>query len=58
MRRVAAGGGIILVMVSLVLIFILAVIIYRTLAAIWLFNNAGTKAQTENIKSLPTKSNQ
>merc|ERR1711974_330394 len=31
LRRIAAGGGLILVMISLVLIFILAVIIYRTL---------------------------
>jgi len=43
MRRIAAGSGIILVMISLVLIFILAVIIYRTLASIWLFSNPTTR---------------
>merc|ERR1712165_403938 len=43
LRRIAAGGGLILVMISLVLIFILAIIIYRTLAAIWLFNDPHTR---------------
>ena len=69
LRRIAAGSGLILVMViflllplpnyycfvflsfnmistlqiSLVLIFILAVIIYRTVAAIWLFNDPHTR---------------
>jgi len=43
LRRIAAGSGLILVMISLVLIFILAVIIYRTVAAIWLFNDPKTR---------------
>ena len=43
LRRIAAGAGLILVMISLVLIFILAVIIYRTVAAIWFFNDPNTR---------------
>merc|ERR1712168_1034441 len=43
LRRIAAGSGLILVMITLVVIFILAVIIYRTLAAIWLFNDSHTR---------------
>ena len=68
MRRIAAGSGIILVMVifnnrffninscffqiSLVLIFILAVIIYRTLAGIWFFSNPTTRRAAPVLASM------
>merc|ERR1719331_613023 len=43
LRRIAAGSGLIMLMIMLVVIFILAVIIYRTLASIYLFSNPHTR---------------
>jgi len=51
MRRIAAGSGIIVLMIVLVLIFILAVIIYRTLASIYLFSNSTTRPIAQILAS-------
>merc|ERR1719336_400732 len=44
LRRIAAGSGLILLMVCLVLVCILAVIIYRTVASIELFKHNATRS--------------
>jgi len=44
LRRIAAGSGLILLMILLVLICILAVIIYRTIASIELFKHKSTRS--------------
>jgi len=51
MRRIAAGSGLIILMIVLVLIFILAVIIYRTLASIYLFSNSTTRPIAQILAS-------
>ena len=52
MKRIAAGTGLILLMISLVLIFILAVIIYRTLVSIPLFQNQTLRPMAQIIASM------
>ncbi|XP_037075179.1 anoctamin-7-like isoform X2 [Pollicipes pollicipes] len=52
MKRIAAGAGIIVLMMSLVLIFIVAVIIYRVLVSIPLFQNPTFRSQAQAISSL------
>ncbi|KAE8749817.1 hypothetical protein FOCC_FOCC003555 [Frankliniella occidentalis] len=51
-KRVAAGIGIIFLMMSLVIIFIVAVIIYRVLVSIPLFQNATFRSQAQSIANL------
>ncbi|XP_023344946.1 anoctamin-7 [Eurytemora carolleeae] len=51
LRRIAAGSGLILLMISLVIIFILAVIIYRTLASIYLFSSPKTRPMAQILAS-------
>ncbi|KAJ9592479.1 hypothetical protein L9F63_015895 [Diploptera punctata] len=51
-KRVAAGIGIIFLMISLVIIFIVAVIIYRVLVSIPLFQNSTFRAQAQAIANM------
>ncbi|KAL7635519.1 UNVERIFIED_CONTAM: hypothetical protein RMT77_014588 [Armadillidium vulgare] len=51
-KRVLAGVGIIFIMISLVIIFIVAVIIYRVLVSIPLFKNDSLRSQAQAISSL------
>ncbi|XP_071455005.1 anoctamin-7-like [Hetaerina americana] len=51
-KRIAAGIGIIFLMMSLVMIFIVAVIIYRVLVSIPLFQNATFRAQAQSIANI------
>ncbi|XP_065333493.1 anoctamin-7-like isoform X2 [Cloeon dipterum] len=51
-KRIAAGIGIIFLMMSLVIIFILAVIIYRVLVSIPLFQNATFRSQAQAIANV------
>ncbi|XP_059085679.1 anoctamin-7-like isoform X3 [Tigriopus californicus] len=51
-KRIAAGTALILLMISLVLIFILAVIIYRTLVSIPLFQNETLRPMAQVIASM------
>ncbi|XP_075234460.1 anoctamin-7-like [Lycorma delicatula] len=51
-KRIAAGIGIIFLMISLVLIFIVAVIIYRVLVSIPLFQNATFRSQAQMIANV------
>ncbi|XP_039275629.1 LOW QUALITY PROTEIN: anoctamin-7-like [Nilaparvata lugens] len=51
-KRIAAGIGIIFLMISLVIIFIIAVIIYRVLVSIPLFQNATFRAQAQMIANV------
>ncbi|XP_043227614.1 anoctamin-7-like [Amphibalanus amphitrite] len=52
LKRIAAGAGIIVLMMSLVIIFIVAVIIYRVLVSIPLFQNPTFRSQAQAISSL------
>ncbi|PSN45102.1 Anoctamin-7 [Blattella germanica] len=51
-KRVAAGIGIIFLMISLVIIFIVAVIIYRVLVSIPLFQNSTFRSQAQAIANM------
>ncbi|CAL4063773.1 unnamed protein product, partial [Meganyctiphanes norvegica] len=51
-KRIAAGVGIIFIMMSLVFIFIVAVIIYRVLVSIPLFQSEALRSQAQAISSL------
>nr|CAD7574416.1 unnamed protein product [Timema californicum] len=51
-KRVAAGIGIIFLMMSLVIIFIVAVIIYRVLVSIPLFQHSTFRAQAQAIANV------
>ncbi|XP_064079852.1 anoctamin-7-like isoform X2 [Macrobrachium nipponense] len=51
-KRIMAGVGLIFIMMSLVIIFIVAVIIYRVLVAIPLFQNDTLRSQAQAISSL------
>ena len=51
-QRIAAGAGVIVLMIFLVLIFILAVIIYRTLVQIPLFQNDTLRPMAQMIASM------
>ncbi|KAF4525071.1 hypothetical protein B566_EDAN001985 [Ephemera danica] len=51
-KRVAAGIGIIFLMMSLVIIFIVAVIIYRVLVSIPLFQNSTFRSQAQAIANV------
>ncbi|XP_067007730.2 anoctamin-7 isoform X2 [Anabrus simplex] len=51
-KRIAAGIGIIFLMMSLVIIFIVAVIIYRVLVSIPLFQNATFRSQAQAIANV------
>ncbi|XP_046389365.1 anoctamin-7-like [Ischnura elegans] len=51
-KRIAAGIGIIFLMMSLVMIFIVAVIIYRVLVSIPLFQNATFRSQAQSIANI------
>jgi len=51
-QRIAAGAAVIILMIFLVLIFILAVIIYRTLVQIPLFQNDTTRPMAQMIASM------
>ncbi|XP_049779598.1 anoctamin-7-like isoform X7 [Schistocerca gregaria] len=51
-KRIAAGIGIIFLMMSLVIIFIIAIIIYRVLVSIPLFQNATLRSQAQAIANL------
>ncbi|XP_069935985.1 anoctamin-7-like isoform X3 [Cherax quadricarinatus] len=51
-KRIMAGVGLIFIMMSLVIIFIVAVIIYRVLVSIPLFRNDTLRAQAQAISSL------
>nr|XP_045606846.1 anoctamin-7-like isoform X2 [Procambarus clarkii] len=51
-KRIMAGVGLIFIMMSLVIIFIVAVIIYRVLVSIPLFRNDTLRSQAQAISSL------
>nr|XP_014270360.1 anoctamin-7-like isoform X3 [Halyomorpha halys] len=51
-KRIAAGLGIVFLMISLVIIFIVAVIIYRVLVSIPLFQNATFRSQAQAIANM------
>ncbi|XP_071532826.1 anoctamin-7-like isoform X2 [Panulirus ornatus] len=51
-KRIMAGVGLIFIMMSLVIIFIIAVIIYRVLVSIPLFRNDTLRSQAQAISSL------
>jgi anoctamin-7 len=51
-KRVAAGIGIIFLMISLVIIFIVAIIIYRVLVSIPLFQNSTFRSQAQAIANV------
>ncbi|KAL1139842.1 hypothetical protein AAG570_006819 [Ranatra chinensis] len=51
-KRIAAGLGIVFLMISLVIIFIVAVIIYRVLVSIPLFQNATFRSQAQAIANV------
>ncbi|CAA9996507.1 unnamed protein product [Nesidiocoris tenuis] len=51
-KRMVAGLGIVFLMISLVLIFIVAVIIYRVLVSIPLFQNAMFRSQAQAVANL------
>ncbi|XP_054265902.1 anoctamin-7-like isoform X4 [Macrosteles quadrilineatus] len=51
-KRVAAGIGIVFLMISLVIIFIIAVIIYRVLISIPLFQNVTFRSQAQSIANV------
>ncbi|KAF2366911.1 Anoctamin dimerization domain [Trinorchestia longiramus] len=51
-KRIVAGVGLIFIMMSLVIIFIIAVIIYRVLVSIPLFQNEALRSQAQAISSL------
>ncbi|XP_046671611.1 anoctamin-7-like isoform X2 [Homalodisca vitripennis] len=51
-KRVAAGIGIVFLMISLVIIFIIAVIIYRVLISMPLFQNQTFRSQAQSIANV------
>uniref|UniRef100_T1ISC6 Anoctamin n=1 Tax=Strigamia maritima TaxID=126957 RepID=T1ISC6_STRMM len=51
-KRMVAGLGVLLVMISLVIIFIVAVIVYRVLISIPLFQNQTLRSQATTIASM------
>ncbi|KAF6210699.1 hypothetical protein GE061_013806 [Apolygus lucorum] len=51
-KRMVAGLGIVFLMISLVLIFIVAVIVYRVLVSIPLFQNAMFRSQAQAVANL------
>jgi len=52
LKRIAAGAGLILFMISLVFIFIFSVILYRTLVSIPLFQNQTLRPMAQIIASM------